>query len=71
MYPTKRMYSNIKIITKKQQFQKNDNIIYIKNDYFKKGIVKDVHYDDEIPYYTIEINGNEIQTIEKYLKLYN
>lgn len=71
MYPTKRMYSNIKIITKKQQFKKNDNIIYIKNDYFIKGVIKDIHYDDEIPYYTININGNEIQTIEKYLKLYN
>ena len=57
-------------INKQIIFNKNDNILYIKKNVVIKAIIKEIHYDDNIPYYTIEINGREIQTISKYLRYY-
>jgi hypothetical protein len=54
------------------QFEKNDNILYVKNNQRRAGKIIDIHYDNSIPYYTIILNRSklEIQTINKYLKHY-
>lgn len=52
-------------------FVKNQYVLYIKNNIKIKAIIKDIHYDDIEPYYTIIIKNKEIQTISKYLLPFN
>ena len=48
-------------------FSKNDIVIYTKTN--EKVVIVDVHYDDILPYYTIQKSDKtEIQTVDKYLK---
>lgn len=48
--------------TKKEikKYKKGDKILHIKTN--SVGYIEQVHNDDIIPYYTININGREIQT---------
>ena len=46
-----------------------NNVMYIKKDPHKPGVIQKVHYDDSPPFYTVGFpDGSEVQTIRIYLK---
>lgn len=47
-----------------------NNVMYIKKEPHKSGVIRGVHYDDSPPFYTVGFpDGSEVQTIRNYLKI--
>lgn len=50
-------------------FKKKEKVLYYKDNCVMIAIIKDIHYDDTVPYYTIHIPSKKLekQTTKNHL----
>ena len=50
-------------------FEKDEKVLYKKDKMLMIAIIREIHYDDEVPYYTIYIPSTKVekQTIKSHI----